>query len=75
VNNDARQLVQAAHDALVLRRFRTIAPDLDKMAAVATVAVLQQLAELMSEAEDNGVSNWPDADDVRLIASHVERSL
>ena len=73
MNDTSRQLVEAARDALVLRRFRTIAPDLEKMAAIAVVSTLRELAVMMNDDESD--EDWPDAGDLTLLADDVEASL
>ncbi len=77
------ELVEAACDALVLHRVRTIAPDPELIAKITTVAVLRQLRVMMNAAEvaeiasasTGGDVNWPSADDLFLIANDVEASL
>ena len=76
MTEDARRLVTAARDALALHRADKWLPfNVEKAAAVATTAVLRQLALMLDEGEDEGVDDWPDAGDLRLLADGVERSL
>lgn len=75
MTEDAAHLVKAARDALVLFPLRTIALYPEQVAKITTVAVLRQLALLLDEAEDEGVDDWPDSGDLRLLADDVERQL
>ena len=80
MNDTSKRLVTAARDALILRRARTIAPNLDlnKMAAVATVAILQELVFMMNQAEVAEIvegGDWPTAHDLHALANDVEASL
>lgn len=80
MNDTSKQLVNAARDALVASRPRTIAPDPDQLAKIATVAVLRQLSRLMNVDEVDALAggpdlDWPDAGDLWLLANDVEASL
>jgi hypothetical protein len=70
--------VTAARDALVLHRVRTIAPDPEQLAKIATTAVLRELVFMMNQAEVAEIvegGDWPQAHDLHSIANDVEESL
>lgn len=79
MNNTSTRLVHAARDALTLHRADKWLPfNVEKAAAVATVALLRELVFMMNQAEvaefvDGG--DWPQATDLHLLADDVERSL
>lgn len=81
MNDTSQQLVNATRDALAARRLRTIAPDPNEIAKVATAAVLRQLATLTNTVELGEITDpgngftWPNAADFTLLADDVEASL
>lgn len=80
LNETSRQLVDAACSALIAHRVRTIAPDPELLAKIATAAVLRELSIMMNVDELDALSDgpdedWPDAGDLALLARDVEASL
>lgn len=77
MNSTSRRLVDAACEALVASRPRTIAPDPEQLARVATAAVLRELASVPAADELDALAggpdrDWPLSEDLRRLATEVE---